>query len=36
MLQLLKNFFCLHIYEYEQMEEIGAHFECRKCGANKS
>ncbi|KJV44628.1 hypothetical protein VH96_07340 [Acinetobacter indicus] len=36
MLQLLKNFFCLHIYEYEQMEEIGAHIECRKCGANKS
>ncbi len=36
MLQLLKNFFCLHIYEYEQMEEIGAHIECRKCGVNKS
>lgn len=35
MLQLLKKLFCLHIYEYEQMEEIGAHKECRKCGINK-
>jgi len=25
----------MHIYEYEQMEEIGAHKECRKCGVSK-
>ena len=35
MLQLLKKLFCLHIYEYEQMEEIGTHKECRKCGDTK-
>ncbi|WP_171265966.1 hypothetical protein [Acinetobacter sp. LoGeW2-3] len=35
MLQLLKKIFCLHIYEYQHMEEIGTHRECRKCGVNK-
>ncbi len=25
MLQLLRKLFCLHIYEYEQMQEIGEH-----------
>lgn len=35
MLQLFRKIFCMHIYEYEQMEEIGAHKECRKCGVMK-
>lgn len=35
MLQLLMKLFCLHVYEYEHMEEIGEHKECRKCGINK-
>ncbi|WP_180014188.1 hypothetical protein [Acinetobacter sp. YH16031] len=35
MLQLLKKIFCLHIYEYQQMEEIGADWECRKCGTQR-
>ncbi len=35
MLQLLKKLFCLHIYEYQQMEEIGADWECRKCGTQR-
>ncbi len=35
MLQLLRKLFCLHIYEYEQMQEIGEHRKCRKCGTNK-
>ena len=35
MLQLLKKLFCLHIYENQHMEEIGTHWECRKCGVNK-
>jgi hypothetical protein len=36
MLQLLMKLFCLHVYEYEHMEEIGEnHKECRKCGVNK-
>ncbi len=35
MLQLLRKLFCLHIYEYQQMEEIGADRECRKCGTCK-
>ena len=36
MLQLLMKLFCLHVYEYEHMQEIGKHKECRKCGINKS
>lgn len=36
MLQLLMKLFCLHVYEYEHMQEIGEHKECRKCGINKS
>lgn len=36
MLQLLKKLLCFHIYEYEQMAEIGEHLECRKCGVNKT
>ncbi len=36
MLQLLMKLFCLHVYEYEHMQEIGEHKECRKCGVNKS
>ena len=35
MLRLLKKIFCLHIYEYQQMEEIGADWECRKCGTQR-
>lgn len=35
MLHLFRKLFCMHIYEYEQMEEIGTHKECRKCGATK-
>ena len=35
MLQLLMKLFCLHVYEYEHMEEIGEHKECRKCGVTK-
>lgn len=29
MLQLFKKLFCIHVYEYEQMTEIGEHMECR-------
>ncbi len=28
MIKLLKKIFCIHIYEYDAMEEIGAHLEC--------
>ncbi|OTG82037.1 hypothetical protein B9T33_05820 [Acinetobacter sp. ANC 5054] len=35
MLHLFRKLFCVHIYEYEQMEEIGSHKECRKCGVTK-
>jgi len=35
MLRLLKKIFCLHIYEYQQMEEIGVDWECRKCGTQR-
>ncbi len=35
MLQLLKKIFCLHIYEYQHMEEIGTQRECRRCGISK-
>lgn len=35
MLHLFRKIFCMHIYEYEQMEEIGTHKECRKCGDTK-
>ena len=36
MLQLFKKLFCIHVYEYEQMTEIGEHMECRKCGNSKT
>ncbi|ENV68474.1 hypothetical protein F947_02797 [Acinetobacter towneri DSM 14962 = CIP 107472] len=36
MIKLLKQIFCIHIYEYDAMEEIGAHLECRKCGDSKT
>ena len=36
MLQLFKKLFCMHVYEYEQMTEIGEHMECRKCGDSKT
>lgn len=36
MFQLLRKLLCFHIYEYEQMQEIGEHLECRKCGENKT
>ncbi len=36
MLRILKKLFCMHIYEYEHMEEIGEHIECRKCGVHKT
>jgi len=32
---IIKKIFCLHIYEYQQMEEIGADWECRKCGTQR-
>ena len=36
MLQLFKKLFCIHVYVYEQMTEIGEHMECRKCGDSKT
>ena len=36
MLQLFKKLFCIHVYEYEQMPEIGQHMESRKCGDSKT
>ena len=36
MIPLVKKLFCIHVYEYEQMTEIGEHMECRKCGDSKT
>ena len=35
MLHLLRKLFCIHVYEYEQLDLDSDSAECRKCGAHK-